>query len=67
MTVIDRQHAHTVRLEAQALEQRAERAIGLDDAAHDAVLAALLAIAKRLELIEAALSGYDLPQMEVPS
>jgi hypothetical protein len=55
VTVIDRQHAHTVRLEAQALEQRAGNALGVGDAAADAVLGALLAIAKRLELLEAAL------------
>jgi hypothetical protein len=52
MAVIDRQHAHTVRLEAQAHEKGAEHQIGLDDGRHDAVLHALLAISYRLELIE---------------
>lgn len=56
MTAIDRQHANTVRLEARAHEQRAEHQVGLDDGRHDAVLAALLAISKRLELLEQALT-----------
>lgn len=55
MAVIDRQHAHTVRLEAQALEKHAEHQIGLDDGRHDALLRALLAISYRLELIELAI------------
>jgi len=61
VTVIDRQHAHTVRLEAQALEKRADRAIGLGTTQEDAYLAALLAVSHRLQLLEAALWALRAP------
>jgi hypothetical protein len=53
VAVIDRQHEHTVRLEAQALERRAESA----DDVQSATLLALLAISRRLELLRAALDA----------
>lgn len=52
MSVVDHQHVHTIRLEATSLERRVHKALGLGDAAADAHLAALLAIARRLELVE---------------
>ena len=55
MSTVNHQHAHTVRLEAQALEQRADKFLGHGTPDRDAILAALLAVSKRLELVEVAL------------
>jgi hypothetical protein len=49
------EHAQTLRLEARALEGRADKFVGHGTPDRDASLAALLAIAKRLELLEHAI------------
>lgn len=58
MSVINRQHEHTVRLEAQAYERQSESKTTGDDR-FDALVNVLLAISKRLELIEGALRGRE--------
>lgn len=54
MSVVDHQRVHTIRLEATALERRIE-AMPVPDSADAAVVAVLLLVSKRLELLETAL------------
>jgi hypothetical protein len=64
MSVIDHQHAHTVRLEAVALQKRATDALGeLSEYESSGwgvgLVLAVLALCKRVELVESALRGRE--------
>lgn len=58
MSTINRQHEQTVRLEARALETRIS-AMSVPDSGDSALVAVLLLVCKRLELIEQALRGRE--------